>query len=124
MWRWRTRSKPSRTAAGYRLNSRVLHKAITVASETYNTALEAHLGAALGVRFEARPQQDPRKRPVREVVGVNPALLERCRGWVTSRPMAGALSARATSLPAEPQREERGPTCRVLSFASWLSMWY
>ncbi|WP_428535300.1 MobF family relaxase [Propionicimonas sp.] len=58
------------------IDSRVLHKAITAASETYNTALEAHLNADAGVRFEARPDRDQRKRPVREIVGVAPELLD------------------------------------------------
>ncbi|MCW3159458.1 MobF family relaxase [Micropruina sonneratiae] len=59
------------------IDSRVLHKAITAASETYNTRLEAHLTASLGVRFEARHSDDLRKRPVREIVGMDPALVKR-----------------------------------------------
>ena len=59
------------------IDSRVLHKAITAASETYNTSLEAHLTEALGVQFAARAGGDPEKRPVREIVGVEPALLQR-----------------------------------------------
>ncbi|RHW28463.1 transfer protein Tra [Nocardioides immobilis] len=56
------------------IDGRVLFKAIVAASETYNTALERHLVDALGVRFEARPNNDTRKRPVREIVGVDPGL--------------------------------------------------
>lgn len=89
------------------VDSRVLHKAITAASETYNTALEAHLGAALGVRFEARPQQDPRKRPVREVVGVNPPLLER---WSSRR---HRIVARQGELAAQFQAEHGRPPTPV-----------
>ena len=48
------------------------YKAIVAASETYNTALEQHLVDALGVRFDERPNADARKRPVREIVGVDP----------------------------------------------------
>jgi hypothetical protein len=33
------------------IDGRAMHKAITAASETYNTALEAHLNAVLGLRF-------------------------------------------------------------------------
>ena len=55
----------------------MLFKAKVTASETYNTALEHHLTDRLGVRFAERPNPDPRKRPVREIVGVDPALNER-----------------------------------------------
>ena len=55
------------------IDGRVLFKATVTASETYNTALEAHLSTRLGVVFAERPNPDPRKRPVREIVGVDPA---------------------------------------------------
>ena len=56
------------------IDGRVLFKATVTASETYNTSLEKHLRADLGVRFAERPGDDPRKRPIREIVGVDPAL--------------------------------------------------
>ena len=56
------------------IDGRPLYKAIVAASEVYNTALERHLSETLPVRFAARAQPDPRKRPVRELVGVDPAL--------------------------------------------------
>lgn len=59
------------------IDGRPLHKAVVSASETYNTALERHLVDALGVRFEDRPNEDARKRPVREIVGVDPELNRR-----------------------------------------------
>ncbi len=59
------------------IDGRVLFKAAVTASETYNTALERHLHADLGVVFAPRPGGDPRKRPVREIVGVPGALLAR-----------------------------------------------
>ena len=59
------------------LDGRVLYKANVAASETYNTRLEHHLRDALGLVFTARPNTDARKRPVREIVGVDPALNER-----------------------------------------------
>jgi DNA primase catalytic core len=63
------------------IDGRPLHKAVVSASETYNTALERHLVDALGVRFEERPNGvdggDARKRPVREIVGVDPDLNRR-----------------------------------------------
>ncbi|WP_246371241.1 MobF family relaxase [Nocardioides pelophilus] len=59
------------------IDGRPLHKAVVSASETYNTALERHVVDALGVRFEERPNEDARKRPVREIVGVDPDLNRR-----------------------------------------------
>jgi conjugative relaxase-like TrwC/TraI family protein len=64
------------------IDGRVLFKAKVAASETYNTALEQHLRDALGVRFAARPGADPSKRPIREIVGVDPRLNQR---WSTRR---------------------------------------
>jgi hypothetical protein len=60
----------------------VLFKAHVAASETYNTALEQHLRDRLGVRFAERPGTDPAKRPIREIVGVDPRLNQR---WSTRR---------------------------------------
>ncbi|MEO3939318.1 MobF family relaxase [Dermatophilaceae bacterium Soc4.6] len=73
------------------IDGRVLFKANVAASETYNTALERHLTADLGLRFEERvsgPGSAPvtagtagdsltGKRAVREIVGVDPRLNER-----------------------------------------------
>ena len=53
---------------------RVLYESAVAASETYNTALEHHLSQRLGVRFAARPDAQRGKRPVREIVGVDPSL--------------------------------------------------
>jgi conjugative relaxase-like TrwC/TraI family protein len=64
------------------IDGRVLFKANVAASETYNTALEQHLRKALGVRFAERPGTDPAKRPVREIVGVDPRLNQR---WSSRR---------------------------------------
>ncbi|GAA5122405.1 hypothetical protein GCM10023339_40750 [Alloalcanivorax gelatiniphagus] len=68
-----TRS-PDGTGKWLAIDGRPLHKAVVSASETYNTALERHLMDALGIRFEERPNTDARKRPVREIVGVDPEL--------------------------------------------------
>ena len=77
------------------IDGRVLFKATVAASETYNTALEHHLRDRLGVRFADRPETDPDKRPVREIVGVDPALNQR---WSTRRVLIkdrqGVLAAR------------------------------
>jgi conjugative relaxase-like TrwC/TraI family protein len=64
------------------IDGRVLFKANVAASETYNTALEQHLRDTLGVRFAERPGTDPGKRPIREIVGVDPRLNQR---WSTRR---------------------------------------
>ena len=52
-------------------------KAKVTASETYNTSLEKHLRTRLGLVFAERPGTDRGKRPVREVVGVEPARATR-----------------------------------------------
>jgi conjugative relaxase-like TrwC/TraI family protein len=64
------------------IDGRVLFKANVAASETYNTALEQHLRETLGVRFAERPGTDAAKRPIREIVGVDPRLNQR---WSTRR---------------------------------------
>jgi conjugative relaxase-like TrwC/TraI family protein len=64
------------------IDGRVLFKANVAASESYNTALEQHLREALGVRFAERAGTDPAKRPIREIVGVDPRLNKR---WSTRR---------------------------------------
>jgi conjugative relaxase-like TrwC/TraI family protein len=64
------------------IDGRVLFKANVAASETYNTAFEQHLRDRLGVRFAERPGTDPAKRPIREIVGVDPRLNQR---WSTRR---------------------------------------
>ena len=64
------------------IDGRILFKAKVTASETYNTALEKHLRTRLGLTFAHRPGTEPGKRPIREVVGVHPALNQR---WSTRR---------------------------------------
>src|SRR5512132_744998 len=64
------------------IDGQVLFKANVAASETYNTALEHHLRDTLGVRFAEGPGADPAKRPIREIVGVDPRLNQR---WSTRR---------------------------------------
>ncbi|OLT43919.1 hypothetical protein BJF86_13240 [Serinicoccus sp. CNJ-927] len=86
------------------IDGRVLFKATVTASETYNTALEQHLGK-LGLRFADRPSDDARKRPVREVIGVPAELNER---WSSRR---ADIEARRDVLAQEFQaRHGRPPT--------------
>jgi conjugative relaxase-like TrwC/TraI family protein len=61
----------------------VLYQHVVAASETYNTAIEAHLHDMLGVRFIPRPGTGgDGKRVVREIDGIDPALCER---WSSRR---------------------------------------
>ncbi|MFW5471315.1 MobF family relaxase [Knoellia sp. CPCC 206435] len=64
------------------IDGRILFKAKVTASETYNTALEKHLRTRLGLTFAPRPGTERGKRPIREVVGVDPSLNQR---WSTRR---------------------------------------
>ena len=89
------------------IDGRVLFKATVAASETYNTALENRLRDQLGVRFADRPDTDPRKRPVREIVGVDPALNQR---WSTRRVL---IKNRQGELAAEFQRDHGRPPTPV-----------
>ena len=87
------------------IDGRILFKATVAASETYNTALENHLRAGLGVRFAERPNPDPRLRPVREIVGVDPGLNAR---WSARR---ASIQIRCGELAAEFQNcHGRPPT--------------
>lgn len=56
------------------IDGRLMFKAAVAASEVYNTRLEAHTRDQLGLRFAERPNPDARKRPIREIVGVDPEI--------------------------------------------------
>ena len=89
------------------IDGRMLFKAGVTASETYNTALERHLSGSLGLRFAERADADPRKRPVREIVGVDPALNER---WSSRR---ANIEVRRAELATEFQRSHGRPPTPV-----------
>jgi DNA primase catalytic core len=91
------------------IDGRILFKATVAASETYNTALENHLRASLGVRFAERPNPDPRLRPVREIVGVDERLNAR---WSARR---AAIEIRRGELAADFQRVHGRPPTPVES---------
>jgi DNA primase catalytic core len=91
------------------IDGRVLFKATVAASETYNTCLERHLRDGLGLRFAERANPDPRKRPVREVVGVDPALNQR---WSARR---AAILVRHSELAASFQASHGRPPTPVES---------
>ena len=77
------------------IDGRPLHAGMVSISEVYNTALEAHLGTRLGLRFAPEPQRDPTKRVVREVVGVPAGLRE---AWSSRR---AAIEARQAELAVD-----------------------
>jgi len=91
------------------IDGRVLFKATVAASETYNTSLERRLRDGLGLRFAERANPDPRKRPVREVVGVDPALNQR---WSARR---AAIQVRHSELAAGFQAAHGRPPTPVES---------
>ncbi len=91
------------------VDGRVLFKATVAASETYNTALERHLHEDLGLRFQERESSDLRKRPIREVVGVNPALNQR---WSARRV---SIEARRSQLAMDFQRTHARPPTPIES---------
>ena len=90
------------------IDGRVLFKANVTASETYNTALETHL-RALGLVFTEPPNPDVRKRPVREVIGVDPRLNVR---WSTRR---ANIETRRNELATEFQTAHGRPPSPVES---------
>jgi conjugative relaxase-like TrwC/TraI family protein len=89
------------------IDGRVLFKANVAASETYNTALEHHLRDSLGVRFAERPGTDPTKRPIREIVGVDPRLNQR---WSTRR---AHINTRRSELAIQFQHDHGRPPTPV-----------
>jgi conjugative relaxase-like TrwC/TraI family protein len=89
------------------IDGRVLFKANVAASETYNTALEQHLRDSLGVRFAERPGTDPAKRPIREIVGVDPRLNQR---WSTRR---AHINIRRSALAIQFQNDHGWPPSPV-----------
>jgi conjugative relaxase-like TrwC/TraI family protein len=89
------------------IDGRVLFKATVAASETYNTTLEQHLRDTLGVRFVERPGTDPAKRPIREIVGVDPVLNQR---WSSRRVL---IKVRQGELAARFQRDHGRPPTPV-----------
>jgi TrwC relaxase len=73
----------------------------------YNTALEYHLRDTLGVRFAGRADGDPRLRPIREIVGVDPALNRR---WSARR---ASIETRRGELARQFQRDHGRPPTLV-----------
>lgn len=99
----------SREGQWLSIDGRVLYKANVAASETYNTALERHLTKDLGVRFAERANPDPRKRPVREIIGIDPDLNQR---WSARRV---SIQARRAELARDFQTTHGRPPSPVES---------
>ena len=91
------------------IDGRPLHTAVVAASETYNTRLEAHLRDRLGLAFAERPGTDRSKRPIREVVGVDPHLNQ---AWSQRR---RSIEARRSQLTGAFQRDHGRPPTVVES---------
>ncbi|MET0522881.1 MAG: MobF family relaxase [Jiangellaceae bacterium] len=89
------------------IDGRVLFKANVAASETYNTALEQHLRDSFGIRFAERPGTDPGKRPIREIIGVDPRLNQR---WSTRR---AHINTRRSELAIQFQNDHGRPPTAV-----------
>lgn len=88
---------------------RVLYESAVAASETYNTALERHLSEMLGIRFAERPDAQRARRPVREIVGVDPSLNQE---WSKRR---RDIDARRGELADDFQQEHGRPPTPVES---------
>ena len=101
---------PNEGAKWLTLDGRIIFKAKVMASEHYNTRLEAELIERLGVRFTERACPQGR-RPVREIEGIDTQLLEK---WSSRR---GDIASRQRQLTAAFQTDHgRAPT-RIESLA-------
>jgi hypothetical protein len=80
---------------------------VVACSEYYNARCEAHARDDVGVRFAERPNPDPRKRPVREIVGIDPEL---SRQFSKRR---AHVEQRRTTLVADFQRTHGRPPTPV-----------
>lgn len=86
------------------LDGQPLHRVTVAASELYNTRLEAHMIATLGVPF-VEQSRGRGKRPVREIDGMSAELMSR---WSSRR---AAIKARTAELSKQFQADHgREPT--------------
>jgi DNA primase catalytic core len=93
------------------LDGRVLYKAKVSLSERYNTRLEAHIRRRIGAVFAERPGRDTTRRPIREIVGVDPALNA---FWSSRR---AAIDARRAELAAAFQVQHMRPPTEIEAIA-------
>ncbi|GAA5166663.1 MobF family relaxase [Ornithinimicrobium tianjinense] len=100
----KVQSLPEEGGRWLTLDGRMLFKAKVMASEHYNTHLEAGLVDRLDVRFSERPSPEG-KRAVREIDGIDPALLD---AWSSRRQ---AIETRQRELAATFRADHgRNPT--------------
>ncbi|WP_433206716.1 MobF family relaxase [Nocardia sp. CA-107356] len=91
------------------LDGTMFYRAAVCASEIYNTRLEMHLETMLGLHFAERSGTDPAKRPIREIIGIDPRLNE----FWSSRD--AAITARLGELTIQFQQElGREPTAEEM----------
>ncbi|MEV0297076.1 MobF family relaxase [Nocardia sp. NPDC050710] len=91
------------------LDGSMFYRVAVTASEIYNTRLEHHVEDLLGWHFAERPGTDPSKRPIRELIGVDLALID----YFSQRD--AAITARLGALSVEFQRQlGRDPTTREM----------
>lgn len=87
------------------LDGQPLHRFVVAASELYNTRIEHHITSRLGFVFTEREEPERGKRPVREIVGVPPELLQL---WSSRR---AEIEARTAELAKQFQHQHgREPT--------------
>ncbi len=94
------------------LDGTPLHHATVALSELYNTRFEQLCTERLGLRFESRESDTAAKRPVREIVGIAPELIEL---WSSRR---HAIETRAGDLAKEFQAKHG----REPSAVEWLAL--
>ena len=80
-WRWRTRCRPS-TDGGCQSTAGCCSRPTLPPRRPTTPPSSSTSATRLGVRFAERPGTDPAKRPIREIVGVDPRLNQR---WSTRR---------------------------------------
>ena len=88
------------------LDGQPLHRVTVAASELYNTRLEAHMIASLGVRFVEQPRGRG-KRPVREIDGMSTELMSRWSSSARGDRGAHRRARQAVSDRPRPRADQR-----------------
>ena len=106
MSRWRTRCRPS-TDGGCPSTAGCCSKPTWQRRRPTTPPSNSTFATALGVRFAERPGTDPAKRPIREIVGVDPRLNQR---WSTRR---AHINTRRSELAIQFQQDHGRPPTPV-----------
>src|SRR4249919_2398497 len=106
MWQWRTRCRLS-TDAGCPSTGECCSKPTSPRRRPTTPGWSSTSARPLGVRFAERPGTDPAKRPIREIVGVDPRLNQR---WSTRR---AHIEARGGELAIQFQLDHGRPPTPV-----------